>query len=132
MVNQYCIFPVGRLENVEIYVAGIKTTIDFEVIEIMGDKDPYPTLLDIDWEYENYAIIDLKKDTMKFEAYEIKLVQPLDPCLGPRYIEPVDHNMESEALDQLYTITTGTRTHYINPTVDGSISWRSIQSSDEN
>ena len=35
--------------------------------------------------------------------------------------------MEVEDLDQLYTVTTGTREDYINPTVDGSISWRSIQ-----
>jgi hypothetical protein len=68
MENQYCIFPVGRMENVEIDVAGVKTTTDFEVIEIMGDKDPYPSLLRIDWAYENYAIIDLKRDTMTFEA----------------------------------------------------------------
>jgi hypothetical protein len=46
--NQYCIFPIGRLENVEIDVAGVKTVADFEVIEIMGDKDPYPALLGID------------------------------------------------------------------------------------
>jgi hypothetical protein len=42
MANQYCIFPIGRLENVEIDVAGVKTVADFEVIEIMGDKDPLP------------------------------------------------------------------------------------------
>jgi hypothetical protein len=45
MENQYCIFPIGILESVEIYVVGVKTIADFEVIEIMGDKDPYPTLL---------------------------------------------------------------------------------------
>ena len=36
MENLYYIFLVGRLENVEIDVAGVKTTTDFEVIEIMG------------------------------------------------------------------------------------------------
>jgi hypothetical protein len=68
---------------------------------------------------------------MTFEADGIKVVQPLDPCLGPRYIEPVDHNTKSEALDQLYTIIARTRLDYINPTADGSISWRSIESADE-
>jgi hypothetical protein len=131
MANQYCIFPIGRLENVEIDVVGVKTIADFEVIEIMGDKDPYPALLGIDWAYENYAVIDLKKDTMTFEADGIKVVQPLDPYVGPRYTEPTDNNMEGEDLDQLYTVTTGTREDYINPTVDGSVSWRSIQSVDE-
>jgi hypothetical protein len=38
------------------------------VIEIMGEKDPYPTLLGIDWAYENYVVIDLKKETMTFES----------------------------------------------------------------
>jgi hypothetical protein len=32
MENQYCIFPVGRLENVKIDVVGLKTTTGFEVI----------------------------------------------------------------------------------------------------
>jgi hypothetical protein len=98
MENQYCIFPVGRLENVEVDVAGVKMTVDFEVIEIMGDKDPYPALLGIDWAYENYVVIDLKRDTMTFEVDGIKVVQPLDPYLGPRYTEPVDNNMESKFL----------------------------------
>jgi hypothetical protein len=111
---------------VEIDVAGFKITTDFEVIEIMGDKDPYPTLLIIYWEYNNYAIIYLKRDTVTFDADGIKVVQPLDPCLGPRYTEPVDHNLESDALDQLYTIIVGTRLDYINPTADGSVSWRII------
>jgi hypothetical protein len=131
MVNQYCIFPIGGMENVEIYVVGVKITSNFELIEIMGDKDPYPSLLGIDWAYENYVIIDIKKDTMTFEADRIKVVHPLDRYLGPRYTEPVENNMESYALDQLYTITTGTTPDYINHTIDGSISWRSIQSVDK-
>jgi hypothetical protein len=48
MENQYCILLVGRLENVEVYVAGVKMTIDFKVIEIMGDKEPCLALLGID------------------------------------------------------------------------------------
>jgi hypothetical protein len=116
---------------VEIDVARVNTTTDFEVIGIMGDKDPYLVLLGIDWEYDNYAIIYIKRDTMTFEANGIKVVQPLDPCLGPRYIEPVDHNMESDALDKLYIVTTGRRPNYINPTANGSVSWRSIQYADE-
>jgi hypothetical protein len=122
MENQYCIFPIGRLENVEIDVAVVNIVANFEVIEIMGDKDPYPALHGIDWAYDNYALIDLNKDTMNFEATGIKVVQPLDPYVGPRYKEPTKNNMEGEDLDQLYTITAGTRDDYINPTTDGSVS----------
>jgi hypothetical protein len=48
--------PQGRLENVEIDFSGVKTVADFEVIDIMGDKDHYPALLGIDWCYDNYAV----------------------------------------------------------------------------
>jgi hypothetical protein len=48
MENQYCIFPIGRLESVEIDVVGVNIVAKFEVIEIMGDKEPYPALLGID------------------------------------------------------------------------------------
>jgi hypothetical protein len=101
------------------------------VIKIMGDKDPYPALLGIYWAYENYAVIDLKKDTMTFEEDGIKVVQPLYLYVGPPYTEPTENNMEGEDLDEFYTVTIGTRDDYINPTVDGSVIWRSIQSTNE-
>ena len=71
MVNQYCIALIGRLEGVKVDIAGVNTYTDFEVIDIMGDKDPYPALLGIDWAFENYAIIDLKKELMIFEDGEV-------------------------------------------------------------
>ena len=73
MANQYCIVPIGRLEGVEVDIAGVKTYMDFEVIDIMGDKDPYPALLGIDWDFENYVIIDLKKELMIFEDGEVQV-----------------------------------------------------------
>ena len=97
----------------------------------MGDKDPYPTLLGIDWPYDKYVVIELKKGTMTFEADGIKVFQPFDPYVGPRYTEPIDNNMDGDDLDQLYTVIDGRRDDYINPIVDGSVSWRSIQSTDE-
>jgi hypothetical protein len=68
---------------------------------------------------------------MTFESIGIKVVQNLDSYVGTRYKEPIDNNMEGEYLDQLYMITSGTRNDYINPTSDGSVSWRSIQLTDE-
>jgi hypothetical protein len=35
------------------------------------------------------------------------------------------------SLIQLYALTVGKRHDYINPTVDGSVSWKSVQSVDE-
>lgn len=71
MVNQYCVLLVRCLNYVEVDIAGVKTYVDFEVIDIMGDKDPYPALLGIDLDFknfENYAVIDLKKETMTFKV----------------------------------------------------------------
>jgi hypothetical protein len=76
-------------------------------------------------------VIEINKNTMKFEAHGIKLVQPLEPYVGPRYMKPKNNNMEGEVLDQLYTVTIGMREDYINPTFDGSVSWTSIQSTNE-
>jgi hypothetical protein len=39
---------VGRLQNVEVDLVGVKIVANFQVIEIMGEKDPYPAMLGID------------------------------------------------------------------------------------
>ena len=36
------------MENVEVDIVGFKNYADFELIDIMGDKDPYRELLGID------------------------------------------------------------------------------------
>jgi len=48
MANQYYIVPIGRLEEFKVNVVGVKTYTNFEFIDIMGDKYPYPALLGID------------------------------------------------------------------------------------
>jgi hypothetical protein len=49
------------LEQVEVNVEGVMTKVDFEVIEIMDDSNPYPMLLGIESEFENNAILNSKK-----------------------------------------------------------------------
>lgn len=110
----------------EVHVAGVKAHAAFKVFDIMGDEDPYPALLDIDWAYKNYAIIDLKKGLMIFELEGVRVIQPLNLYQGPRFTEPVDNKEDPGMLDQLYRLTTGKREDYINPTTEGSVSWRSI------
>jgi hypothetical protein len=97
----------------------------------MGEKYLYPTFLGIDWAYNNYVIIDLKKEFLIFEEYGVKFSHPLDLFEGPKYIEPSNENTELDILDQLYTSTIGKRVNYINPTADRSVSWQSIQSAGE-
>jgi hypothetical protein len=61
IANQYRIYPIGRLDQVEGNIEGVKTKVDFEVIEIMDDSDPYLTLLGIDWAFDYNAILNLKQ-----------------------------------------------------------------------
>lgn len=48
MPKQHKILPMGSLQGVIIDIEGASTQTDFEVIEIMDDSNPYPTLLGID------------------------------------------------------------------------------------
>ena len=94
----------------------------FEVIEIIGDSRPYPALLGIDWAIDNMAVIDLKKRQMTFEDKQIRVIAPLDPFQGPRYIEPIRAEEEVRNMESLYQMTSN-QSDYINPTTEGNISW---------
>jgi hypothetical protein len=61
LANQYIIYLIGRLEQVEVNIDGVKTNVDFKVIEIMDDSLPYPALLDIDWALDNNDVLNLKQ-----------------------------------------------------------------------
>ena len=48
-------------------IEGVSALVDFEVIEIVNDNNPYPVLLGIDWTIDMNEIINLKKRKMIFE-----------------------------------------------------------------
>jgi len=79
LVNQHRGLPIGRLKDVTIDLDGVHTMADFEVIEIVDGTIPYPTLLGLDWEFDNHAIINLKTMKMMFESGEYRVIAPLDP-----------------------------------------------------
>jgi hypothetical protein len=54
------------LEHVPVDIDGVSTFAYFEVIEIVDDNCPYPTLLGIYWAFNNSTLIDLNKRHMKF------------------------------------------------------------------
>ena len=89
LANQRWVSPLGRLPQVPVDIDGVRSSADFEVIEISGDSRPYPALLGIDWAIGNMAIIDLKRRQMTFEEAQIWVIASLDPIQGPRYIEPI-------------------------------------------
>jgi hypothetical protein len=86
--NQHRVLPIERLKGVTIVLDGVHTKADFEVIEIVNGTKPYPTLLGLDWAFENQTIINLNMRKMKFESREYTFVVPLDPLEEERFVEP--------------------------------------------
>ena len=58
--NQHRVLPIGIMKGVTIDIDRVHTKEDFEVIEIVDNTTPYPSLLGLDWVFENQAIINLK------------------------------------------------------------------------
>ena len=46
--NQAKVIHVGRLGQVQVDIEGLRTFVDFKVIDIVDDTTAYPTLLGID------------------------------------------------------------------------------------
>jgi hypothetical protein len=65
----------------------VRNIVDFEVIEIIDDSQPYPALMGLEWAIDNHTIIDLKRREMVFEVGDLKFTTPLDPLEGKRYTE---------------------------------------------
>ena len=86
-------------------LGGVNTTVDFEVIDIMGETYPYPGLLRIKWAFENYAIIDINNRMTIFEDGGMKVVYPLGPLKGTCYTETIQENIELDVLDKIYYLT---------------------------
>jgi hypothetical protein len=124
MANQQAMIPFGRLEHVHVDIDGVRTFVDFKVIDIVDDSCPYPALLGIDWAFKNLTIIDLKKRRMAFEGDGLRVIAPIDPDEGRICIEPIREEYHTYELENIYKLTTGQQ-DYINPTIDGNLSWRS-------
>ena len=114
---------MGRLSNVLVDIDGVQSFADFEVIEIIDDSNPFPALLGIDWDFDNLVVINLKKKQMTFKGHNIQIIAPLDPTEGPCYIEPIRAEEEMWDIDDLYKVTSS-QDDYVNPTADGTLSWR--------
>ena len=95
------------------------------MIDIVDDTNPYPALLGIDWEIDNKSILNFKKKILSFEYFELRVVAPIDPLEGKRYVEPVNSEGHGNYLYQLYNIMSS-KEDYINPIADGNLSWWSV------
>lgn len=61
LANQQKIIPLGRMIGVPVDLDGVHSITNFEVIEIVDDNNPYPSLVGIEWSFDNNTIIKLKK-----------------------------------------------------------------------
>ena len=59
-------------------VEGMRTYVDFEVIDIVDDTNMYPSLLGIDQEIDNHTIINFQKMILTFEDLELRVVTTID------------------------------------------------------
>lgn len=86
-------------------IEGASALVDFEVIEIVDDNNPYPVLLGINWATDMNGVINLKKKKMIFENKSLCVIIPLDPAEGSRYTELVHDYESDDDLDCIYKIT---------------------------
>jgi hypothetical protein len=51
--NQHRVVPIGSLKWIHVDLYGVHTMAYFEVIDIVENTSPYPTLLGLDWDFDN-------------------------------------------------------------------------------
>jgi hypothetical protein len=125
IVNQHRVLPIMRLKGITGDIDGVRTKVDFEFIEIVDGTTPYPALLGLDWAFDNQTITNLKTIKMTFQSRDYRVIAPLDPLEGERFVEPTC--LDLEEIGQLYR-TTACEEDYVNPTADEVLNWRSITS----
>ena len=67
----------------------MKTYADFDVIEVVNGGGSYPAMWGIGWANDSLAVINFKNYMMAFENQDIKVIAPMDPTEGRRYVEQV-------------------------------------------
>jgi len=114
---------MGILQGVVIDIEGTITFGDFEVIDIVDEKNPYPSLLEIDWAIDMNGVINSKKQIMSFERKSLSIVVSMVPAEGSHYTEATHNYEESDDdLDQIYKIIAQDQ-DWVNFTTGGCIAW---------
>lgn len=95
---------------------------DFEVIEIVDDNNPYPAFLGLDWATDMNGFVNLKKWKMIFEKNSLHVVVPLDLAEEACYTELLRDDGSNDEMDCIYKIIAWDHDG-VNLTADGRISW---------
>ena len=102
--NQERVSSIGQVPHLVVEVEGIKTYAYFYVTEIVDEGISYLTLLGIRWANEILLVIKFKKCVMNFENHNIRVIAPMDPSEGRRYVKPVKDEVV-EGWDHAYKIS---------------------------
>ena len=68
------------------------------------------------------GIINLKKREIIFEGNTMRVIVPLDPIEGVRYIELVKEEYCIAAIGNIYQLKIKER-DWVNPSIEGKLSW---------
>ena len=109
--------------HLAVEVEGMKTYVDFNVIEVVDGGCSYLTLLGVGWENDNMVVINFKKCVMTFENQYIRFIALMDSNEGRRYIELVKDEVV-KGWDHAYNISED----YFHSTADGELGWSSASS----
>ena len=96
---------------------------NFDVIKVFNGEGSYPSLLGVGWANDSMPFIKFKKRMMNFENQDIRVIAPMDPNEGRRYIESVKDEV-IRGWDHAYNIFE----YYIHPTADGELGWNNASS----
>jgi hypothetical protein len=100
LVNDHKIVSIGRLTGVPVNIDGVHNMAYFEEIEIVENSQPYPTMMGLEWNFDNHEIINLERMDMIFEVGHLKFTTPLATLEGKIYIETTRRN----TIDNLYNM----------------------------
>ena len=82
LANKAKVHPIGRVSNLVFDIEGMKTRVEFDMIEVVGDGGSYRTLLGIGWVSDHMVVINFKNRVMKFENQDVRVIAPMDPQEG--------------------------------------------------
>jgi hypothetical protein len=60
-------------------IDGVRKVAYFEVMNIVDEIQPYPSLMGLEWAFYKQEIINMKRREMIFEVGELKVTASLDP-----------------------------------------------------
>ena len=78
LANHARVTPIDWVPHLAVEVQGMKTYVDFDVIEVVDGGGSYPMFPGIGWANDSMEVINFKKHVMTFENQDIRVITPID------------------------------------------------------